>query len=205
MQRLLRFVLLLSCTLCWGFSSAEQPSSNHPSWTKPDGDLYIDDEGLEGSGGGSHRGLKDDLESSGSGYGPDDEDDADIVVDKTRIDFGGSEKKPKVHDIELTPPPAVHGVDEGPVHPATPDPHHPDVHILGRKNEDRPASFFAQPGILAAVIGGAVVGLFCAILLVMFIVYRMRKKDEGSYALDEPKRSPTVNSYTRSSNKEFYA
>lgn len=57
----------------------------------------------------------------------------------------------------------------------------------------------------AAVIGGAVVGLLCAILLVMFIVYRMRKKDEGSYALDEPKRSPTVNSYTRSSNKEFYA
>lgn len=56
-----------------------------------------------------------------------------------------------------------------------------------------------------AVIGGAVVGLLCAILLVMFIVYRMRKKDEGSYALDEPKRSPTVNSYTRSSNKEFYA
>nr|CAD7595316.1 unnamed protein product [Timema genevievae] len=51
-----------------------------------------------------------------------------------------------------------------------------------------------------AVIGGAVVGLLCAILVVMFIVYRMRKKDEGSYALDEPKRSPTVNSYTKNSN-----
>lgn len=76
---------------------------------------------------------------------------------------------------------------------------------LGRKQDNRPSSFFAQPGILAAVIGGAVVGLLCAILLVMFIVYRMRKKDEGSYALDEPKRSPTVNSYMRSSNKEFYA
>lgn len=73
------------------------------------------------------------------------------------------------------------------------------------KQDNRPSSFFAQPGILAAVIGGAVVGLLCAILLVMFIVYRMRKKDEGSYALEEPKRSPTVNSYMRSSNKEFYA
>lgn len=73
------------------------------------------------------------------------------------------------------------------------------------KQYSRPSSFFAQPGILAAVIGGAVVGLLCAILLVMFIVYRMRKKDEGSYALDEPKRSPTVNSYTRNTNKEFYA
>lgn len=78
-----------------------------------------------------------------------------------------------------------------------------DVAILQRKQDDRPSSFFAQPGILAAVIGGAVVGLLCAILLVMFIVYRMRRKDEGSYALDEPKRSPTVNSYMRSSNKEI--
>lgn len=76
---------------------------------------------------------------------------------------------------------------------------------MGQRADDRPASFFAQPGILAAVIGGAVVGLLCAILLVMFIVYRMRKKDEGSYPLDEPKRSPTVNSYTRNTNKEFYA
>jgi len=66
-------------------------------------------------------------------------------------------------------------------------------------------SFFAQPGILAAVIGGAVVGLLCAILLVMFIVYRMRKKDEGSYALDEPKRSPNVNSYSKPPSREFYA
>jgi len=70
---------------------------------------------------------------------------------------------------------------------------------------NRPASFFAQPGILAAVIGGAVVGLLCAILLVMFIVYRMRKKDEGSYALDEPKRSHNVNSYSKPPNREFYA
>jgi syndecan 2 len=57
----------------------------------------------------------------------------------------------------------------------------------------------------SAVVGGAVVGLLCAILCVMFVVYRMRKKDEGSYALDEPKRSPTVNSYSKPPNREFYA
>ena len=56
-----------------------------------------------------------------------------------------------------------------------------------------------------AVIGGAVVGLLCAILCVMFVVYRMRKKDEGSYALDEPKRSPTVNAYAKHPSREFYA
>jgi syndecan 2 len=66
-------------------------------------------------------------------------------------------------------------------------------------------SFFAQPGILAAVVGGAVVGLLCAILFVMFVVYRMRKKDEGSYPLDEPKRSPTVNTYSKQPSREFYA
>jgi syndecan 2 len=72
---------------------------------------------------------------------------------------------------------------------------------------NRPVSFFAQPGILAAVIGGAVVGLLCAILLVMFIVYRMRKKDEGSYILDEPTKRTLGrgNAYTKTPNKEFYA
>lgn len=34
----------------------------------------------------------------------------------------------------------------------------------------------------------------------------MRKKDEGSYALDEPKRSPAVNTYAKNPNsREFYA
>ncbi|KAJ8735321.1 hypothetical protein PYW07_006941 [Mythimna separata] len=80
------------------------------------------------------------------------------------------------------------------------------VVIMNAKPEDRATSFFAQPGILAAVIGGAVVGLLCAILVVMFIVYRMRKKDEGSYALDEPKRSPAAASYGKGhNNREFYA
>ncbi|XP_013188728.1 syndecan isoform X1 [Amyelois transitella] len=78
--------------------------------------------------------------------------------------------------------------------------------LIMNKPEDQATSFFAQPGILAAVIGGAVVGLLCAILVVMFIVYRMRKKDEGSYALDEPKRSPAAASYGKGhNNREFYA
>lgn len=77
--------------------------------------------------------------------------------------------------------------------------------VPSRPTNHRPVSFFAQPGILAAVIGGAVVGLLCAILLVMFIVYRMRKKDEGSYALDEPKRAHNANSYSKPPSREFYA
>lgn len=71
-------------------------------------------------------------------------------------------------------------------------------------SDDR-TTFFAQPGTIAAIIGGTVVGLLCAILVVMFIVYRMRKKDEGSYSLNnEPKRSPALN-YSKGINREFFA
>ncbi|XP_067945876.1 syndecan-2-like [Watersipora subatra] len=64
--------------------------------------------------------------------------------------------------------------------------------------------YISHPGILAAIIGGAVVGLLCAILLVMFIIYRMRKKDEGSYPLNDSKPLKDY-SYSRAPSKEFYA
>lgn len=60
-----------------------------------------------------------------------------------------------------------------------------------------------EPGIMAAIIAGAVVGLFVSILLAMFVVYRMRKKDEGSYPLDEPCKNNYT--YTKAPDKEFYA
>lgn len=78
-------------------------------------------------------------------------------------------------------------------------------HAGGSGDHHSQTTFFAKSGTMAAVIMGAVVGLLCAILCVMFVVYRMRKKDEGSYALDEPKRSPTANSYSKPPNREFYA
>jgi len=74
-----------------------------------------------------------------------------------------------------------------------------------RQPQGGETNFFAQPGILAAVVGGTVVGLLCTILLVMLIVYRMRKADEGSYALNEPKRSPNVHSYLKAPTREFFA
>ncbi|XP_062863593.1 syndecan-1-like [Trichomycterus rosablanca] len=41
--------------------------------------------------------------------------------------------------------------------------------------------------VLAGVIAGGVVGLAFAVMLVALMVYRMKKKDEGSYSLDEHK------------------
>lgn len=42
---------------------------------------------------------------------------------------------------------------------------------------------------LLGVIAGGLVGLVLAVFLVAFMLYRMKKKDEGSYSLDEPKQS----------------
>ncbi|MBN3291131.1 SDC1 protein, partial [Polypterus senegalus] len=39
------------------------------------------------------------------------------------------------------------------------------------------------------VIVGGIIGLLFAVVLVVLMVYRMKKKDEGSYALDDPKHS----------------
>uniref|UniRef100_A0A8B9SEP7 Syndecan n=1 Tax=Apteryx owenii TaxID=8824 RepID=A0A8B9SEP7_APTOW len=43
--------------------------------------------------------------------------------------------------------------------------------------------------LFLGVIAGGVVGLVFAVFLVVFMLYRMKKKDEGSYSLDEPKQS----------------
>ncbi|EGT59571.1 CBN-SDN-1 protein [Caenorhabditis brenneri] len=62
-------------------------------------------------------------------------------------------------------------------------------------------------GFYAAIAGGVLVAVITAILLVLFVVFRIRKKDEGSYALDEPKQARPYNSYayTKAATKEFYA
>lgn len=91
--------------------------------------------------------------------------------------------------------------DTAPVTPAAPPPTIYD----DKQNIPFDASLL-KPGVLAAVIGGVVIGILAAILLVMFVVYRMRKKDEGSYALDEPKQPPHYSyAYQKAPAKEFYA
>ncbi|KAH0954303.1 hypothetical protein HN011_005063, partial [Eciton burchellii] len=207
----------------------EQPDKQRTSAsstynTFPD-DLYLDDQdALEGSGrGGSDN--RDDLEASGSGLGPDDEDGDD---DHEYTGNNGLESPSK--PTEARPPYLIdentktkqttidtvnRGNEVDVIEPSGTEDDHADnideIHevYMNPKHEERAGSFFAQPGVLAAVIGGAVVGLLCAILVVMFIVYRMRKKDEGSYALDEPRRSPAVQPFPKPGaphhNREFYA
>ncbi|XP_050436324.1 syndecan [Adelges cooleyi] len=132
------------------------------------------------------------------------EEESRILINKPKPKSNyDTVEQPSIPEVPQTstststlPPPPSNGIDE---HSSN------GVYISPNSHPERTTSFFAQPGILAAVIGGAVVGLLCAILVVMFIVYRMRKKDEGSYPLEETKRSPATNPYLKSTHREFYA
>ncbi|XP_074832441.1 syndecan-3 [Carettochelys insculpta] len=58
--------------------------------------------------------------------------------------------------------------------------------------------------VLIAVIVGGVVGALFATFLVMLLIYRMKKKDEGSYTLEEPKQA-NVTYQKPDKQEEFYA
>ncbi|XP_012153469.1 syndecan [Megachile rotundata] len=239
MQPRIYWILICTAVILAGCNAATEKDQNEKERTAGGSstynsfsdDLYLDDQQdpLEGSGRGGSEG-RDDLESSGSGLGPDDEDGDDDhdFNNNNRIESTPNKPtepkapyfvdEPSVKTKEQTNVETVNRpdnevdvnepLDVGDDHSENSDDIH-DVYIMNPKHEDRASSFFAQPGVLAAVIGGAVVGLLCAILVVMFIVYRMRKKDEGSYALDEPRRSPAAQAFPKPGaphhNREFYA
>ncbi|XP_053523075.1 syndecan-1 [Artibeus jamaicensis] len=59
--------------------------------------------------------------------------------------------------------------------------------------------------VLGGVIAGGLVGLIVAVCLVGFMLYRMKKKDEGSYSLEEPKQANGGAYQKPSKQEEFYA
>uniref|UniRef100_A0A7N5K007 Syndecan 4 n=1 Tax=Ailuropoda melanoleuca TaxID=9646 RepID=A0A7N5K007_AILME len=61
------------------------------------------------------------------------------------------------------------------------------------------SSIFERTEVLAALIVGGGVGILFAIFLVLLLVYRMKKKDEGTYDLG---KKPI---YTKAPTNEFYA
>ncbi|XP_053565620.1 syndecan-1 [Bombina bombina] len=58
--------------------------------------------------------------------------------------------------------------------------------------------------VLGGIIAGGIAGLIFALALVGFMLYRMKKKDEGSYSLEEPKQSNGGYQKPRE-QREFYA
>uniref|UniRef100_A0A0F7Z0F2 Syndecan n=1 Tax=Micrurus fulvius TaxID=8637 RepID=A0A0F7Z0F2_MICFL len=60
-------------------------------------------------------------------------------------------------------------------------------------------SIFERTEVLAALIAGGAVGLLFAVFLILLLIYRMKKKDEGSYDLG---KKPI---YKKAPTNEFYA
>lgn len=75
--------------------------------------------------------------------------------------------------------------------------------VLGMKNVTYVAVEISFCSLSVAVIAGGVIGFLFAIFLILLLVYRMRKKDEGSYDLGE--RKPSGAAYQKAPTKEFYA
>ncbi|XP_041817953.1 syndecan-4 isoform X2 [Chelmon rostratus] len=72
---------------------------------------------------------------------------------------------------------------------------HPSNVLMSHASED---SIFNKTEVLAALIAGGAVGLMFAILLILLLIYRMKKKDEGSYDLGKKpiyKKAPTTEIY----------
>ncbi|XP_062958885.1 syndecan-4 [Cynocephalus volans] len=60
------------------------------------------------------------------------------------------------------------------------------------------SNLFERTEVLAALIVGGVVGILFAVFLILLLVYRMKKKDEGSYDLGKKpiyKKAPTYEFY----------
>ncbi|XP_040909685.1 syndecan-2 [Toxotes jaculatrix] len=179
-------------------------------------DLYLDDTGS----GGYYPEDDDDFNSgSGSGGGEDagetvtvstvyfEPNAAEPTQDSTK-DFTPRVDTATVREKDSTPrkpfttdapvPVTVGGTQRNQLTSTTSAPGSPQEAI-----EVRTENLFQRTEVLAAVIAGGVIGFLFAIFLILLLVYRMRKKDEGSYDLGE--RKPSGAAYQKAPTKEFYA
>lgn len=209
--------LTLSAAVCLS-SDKVLVSGQSPASTD---DIYLDDQQS-----GDYP-LDDDDFTSGSGSGSsdtdDDEDTSTVIVrypefkagstqqpfyssspsaesstskemDKISIDsFIDSDMVPEISDYQTEKPQVTVEATSSPSVVQ-------DADLL---HEVRTENLFQRTEVLAAVIAGGVIGFLFAIFLILLLVYRMRKKDEGSYDLGE--RKPPSSAYQKAPSKEFYA
>uniref|UniRef100_A0A8C2KS32 Syndecan n=1 Tax=Cyprinus carpio TaxID=7962 RepID=A0A8C2KS32_CYPCA len=177
-------------------------------------DIYLDDQQS-----GDYP-LDDDDFTSGSGSGSsdtdDDEDTSTVIVRYTEFKAGSTQEPvyssspslessisrdtftdsdfgTEISDYQTEKPQVTVEATSSPSAVQDADPLH----------EVRTENLFQRTEVLAAVIAGGVIGFLFAIFLILLLVYRMRKKDEGSYDLGE--RKPPSSAYQKAPSKEFYA
>ncbi|KAK5613459.1 hypothetical protein CRENBAI_021431 [Crenichthys baileyi] len=180
-------------------------------------DLYLDDRGS-----GGYYPVDDDDFNSGSGSGGD-EEMLEETVTVSRIYIEPNVAEPTKDSTKSFTPrmdpsfegEARHGTPRKPFRTETPVPVTEDLQRSQLTSttessgsplepvEVRTDSLFQRTEVLAAVIAGGVIGFLFAIFLILLLVYRMRKKDEGSYDLAE--RKPSGAAYQKAPTKEFYA
>ncbi|KAG7494750.1 hypothetical protein JOB18_037004 [Solea senegalensis] len=105
-------------------------------------------------------------------------------------------ERPAVNEVEI-----VQNSNEIPLlrnkEPAEGGEEFPSNVLMAHASDD---SIFNKTEVLAAVIAGCAVGLMFAVLLILLLIYRMKKKDEGSYDLGKKpiyKKAPTTEIYAR--------
>ncbi|XP_041112851.1 syndecan-4-like isoform X1 [Polyodon spathula] len=179
-------------------SSGDSPNSSDFGFMNQDDlDTYDDDEDNE------------DYDGSGSGDKDEEEEEEDEVVIENPKDYNDVDSKSQpdfnsnripedertvgtneVNDKELV------SQNEVGVRSKVPS-HEVDTNVLMASTSNE--SVFERTEVLAALIAGGVVGLVFAVLLVILLIHRMKKKDEGSYELA---KKPI---YTKAPTAEIYA
>ncbi|MBN3294570.1 SDC4 protein, partial [Polypterus senegalus] len=156
-----------------------------------DDDDDSDEYGISGSGEGSpvdeedDDNYDDDNSAEITKVNQPDSDSNDIPEENVITDVDDANQESTVENNEVVPP----GFQ--------------DVDVSSNKvmpiSQVATENIFEKTEVLAALIAGGAVGLLFASLLILLLIYRMKKKDEGSYDLG---RKPI---YTKAPTTEIYA
>ncbi|XP_055142815.1 syndecan-2 isoform X1 [Symphalangus syndactylus] len=175
-----------------------------------DKDMYLDNSSIEEASGVYP--IDDDDYASASGSGADEDvESPELTTSRPLPKIPFTSAAPKVETTTLNIQNKIPAQTKSPeetdkekVHLSDSerkmDPAEEDTNVYTEKHSD---SLFKRTEVLAAVIAGGVIGFLFAIFLILLLVYRMRKKDEGSYDLGE--RKPSSAAYQKAPTKEFYA
>ncbi|KAM9279123.1 syndecan-2 [Cariama cristata] len=196
----------LALTVSFVACASGQPRADLTS----DKDLYLDNSSVEEASGVYP--IDDDDYSSGSGSGAEEDEDSAVTTTSRTLP-----KLPTTSDASRAETTTVKMQTKVPAQTKSPEEIDTEERSEtdAKKKSDEPGddtdvftekhseNLFQRTEVLAAVIAGGVIGFLFAIFLILLLVYRMRKKDEGSYDLGE--RKPSCAAYQKAPTKEFYA
>jgi len=198
------FLLATTVTLSWGKRASESELDNGSGTTEET--LLSDDEdfnfGLSDDGNDVTTTFDDDEDNEqvSSGDGDDDEPSTTFPEDDEESEGSGDP------DDEETVKKNIMNTKTADSSEEDDDTSEPPVLGTGNEVTEPTNDNISTSHFLAALIAGGAVGLLFALCVIMLLAYRIRKKDEGSYALDEQKKKPaSPNAYQYTQGQEYYA